>query len=110
MLDFSLIELLLIIAIAILVIGPKELPAIMRSFGRLVRRMQYVKFALSRQFDDFMRESELEELRKSGQSSGEDYNEADADEAYFTDVNFEQSRHEKHQAPVKPEKGEGTDD
>ena len=63
MLDFGWPELLLIIAIAVFVIGPDEIPAIMQGLGRIVRRIQYVKFALSRQFDDFMREHDLDEMR-----------------------------------------------
>ncbi len=63
MLDFSWAELLLIIAVAVLVIGPKEIPVVMRSLGRIVRRLQYVRFAFSQQFDDFMKEHDLEELR-----------------------------------------------
>jgi|OM-RGC.v1.033092163 Sec-independent protein secretion pathway components len=62
-LDFSWAELLLIIAVAVLVIGPKEIPVVMRSLGRIVRRLQYVRFAFSQQFDDFMKEHDLEELR-----------------------------------------------
>lgn len=63
MLDFSWAELLLIMGVAVLVIGPKEIPGIMRGLGRIVRRLQYVKFALSQQFDDFMKDHDLEELR-----------------------------------------------
>lgn len=63
MFDFGWAELLLIVAVAVLVIGPDEIPGIMRSLGRAVRRFQYVRFALSQQFDDFMKEHDLEELR-----------------------------------------------
>ncbi len=67
MLDFGWAELILIMAVAVLVIGPKEIPAIMRALGRIVRRLQYVKFALSQQFDDFMKEHDLEELRSGAE-------------------------------------------
>ena len=69
MLDFSLAELLLVIALSVLVIGPKEIPALMQGLGRIVRRFQYVKFALSQQFDEFMREHDLDELRKGAQDN-----------------------------------------
>lgn len=64
MFDFGWAEMLLIMAIAVLVIGPRELPAIMRTVGQGVRRLQYIRFALSQQFDDFMRENDLNELRR----------------------------------------------
>lgn len=63
MLDFSWAELLLVVAVAVLVIGPDEIPEILRSLGRIVRRLQYVRFALSQQFDDFMKDHDLDELR-----------------------------------------------
>lgn len=63
MLDVGWAELLLITMVAVLVIGPQEIPDIMRALGRVVRRLQYVRFALSQQFDDFMREHDLDELR-----------------------------------------------
>lgn len=63
MLDFGWPELLVIIAVAVLVIGPDEIPEIMRTLGRLVRRLQYVRFALSRQFDDFMQQHDIDEMR-----------------------------------------------
>ena len=63
MFDFGWAELLVIVAVAVLVLGPDEIPGIMRSLGRIVRRLQYVRFALTQQFDDFMKEHDLEELR-----------------------------------------------
>lgn len=74
MLDFGWAELLIIVAVAVFVIGPKDIPKIMYGVGRLVRRVQYIKFAVSQQFDDLMNAGDVEELRKG--------------------VNFEQSRHQ----------------
>lgn len=64
MLDFSWAEFLVVAAVSVFVIGPKELPQIMRGAGRIVRRLQYVRYAFSRQFEDFMREHDLAELQK----------------------------------------------
>ena len=64
MLDFSLVELLLIVAVAVLVIGPKEIPTILFNLGRVMRRLQYIRYAFSQQFEDFMKANDLEELRK----------------------------------------------
>ncbi len=58
MFDFGWLELLVIFVIAIFAIGPKELPYVMRNIGRFVQRLNGMKYALSRQFDDFMNEEE----------------------------------------------------
>ena len=65
MLDFGFPELLVIVALTVLVIGPKELPVVMRTLGRVVKRFQYVRYSITQQFDDFMRADDLEELRRS---------------------------------------------
>ncbi len=77
MLDFGFAELLVIIAVAVLVIGPEEIPPMMRALGRIVRRLQYVRYAFSQQFEDFMREQDLDELRKSVNFEARDSDEED---------------------------------
>ena len=57
-------ELLVIVLIAVMVIGPKDIPKVMYQIGRFARRLQYVKFAMSQQFDDILRAGDIEELRK----------------------------------------------
>lgn len=64
MLDFSWAELLIILAVAVFVIGPKDIPNVMYGLGRVVKRIQYMKFAVSRQFDDVMKSHDIEELRR----------------------------------------------
>jgi len=65
MFDFGLAELLLIAIVAILFIGPKELPVIMAQLGRVFKRLNYMRYALSSQFDEFMRQSGMDEVRNS---------------------------------------------
>ena len=67
MLDFSWIELLVIIILGVLVLGPKDLPAILYQLGKIVRRLQYIRFALSNQFEDFMQQAELQDPNKQYQ-------------------------------------------
>jgi len=62
MLDFGFPELLLILAVAVLVIGPQEIPAVMVAIGRLVRRVNYVRYAVSRQFDEYLHEAGLDDV------------------------------------------------
>lgn len=63
MLDFSWSEFLVVIVVAVLAVGPKQLPEVLHGLGRMVRRLQYMKYAVTRQFDDFMEQSDLKELR-----------------------------------------------
>ncbi len=64
MLDFGWAELLIICAVAVFVIGPKDIPNIMYGLGRMMRRVQYIKYAVSQQFDELMNTGDIEELRK----------------------------------------------
>jgi sec-independent protein translocase protein TatB len=82
MLDFGWSELILIMALAVLVIGPKELPVMMRGLGRLVRRLQYVKYAFSQQFEEFMQDSDMEDIGRSVnfEENRAQYEDADEDE------------------------------
>lgn len=82
MLDFGWAELLLIMAIAVLVVGPNEIPKLMVGLGRIVRRLQYVKFALSQQFEEFLRDADLEDIRKqvNFEEPAEGFDEAAADD------------------------------
>lgn len=65
MLDFGWTELLVIMALGVLVIGPNEIPAMMRGLGNLMRRISYIKYAFTQQFDEFMREADLDDIRSS---------------------------------------------
>lgn len=64
MLDFGWAELLIIIAVSIFVIGPKDIPNVMYGLGRIVRRLQYIRFAVTQQFDELMNAADVEELRR----------------------------------------------
>ncbi len=85
MLDFGWPELFLIIAVAIIVIGPNEIPAVMIALGRIFRRFQYIKFAISQQFEDVMRDADLDDIRRSVNFEAKDdvvFDEAAADDEY----------------------------
>ena len=69
MLDFAWSEFLVVIIVAVIVIGPKQLPEVLYGFGRIVRRLQYMKFAFSKQFEDFMEQADLNEIRNFKKTS-----------------------------------------
>ena len=64
MLDFGWAELLIIAAVAVFVVGPKDIPKIMLGLGRLVKRFQYMRFAVTKQFDEIVNAADVDELRK----------------------------------------------
>lgn len=80
MLDISWAELLVIAIVAVFVFGPQDIPKIMYGLGRVVRRVQYIRFALSKQFDDFLAENDLEELRRGVNFEAPETDEKTADE------------------------------
>ena len=57
-------ELLVIAAIALIVVGPKDLPLVLRKFGQFIGRMRSMAADFRSSFDDMARQSELEELRR----------------------------------------------
>lgn len=90
MLDFGWPELFLIVAIAVIVIGPDEIPVVMVALGRAMRRLHYIKYAISQQFEDVMRDADLEDIRKSvnfeAADDAHEFDEAAADEEYALSV------------------------
>jgi len=79
-LNLSWAELLIILVVAVFVFGPQDIPKIMHGLGRIVRRFQYMRFALSKQFDDFLAENDLEELRRGVNFEAPDTDEKKSDE------------------------------
>jgi len=85
MLDFGWAELLVIAAVGVFVIGPKEIPTLMRTLGRLMRRVQYIKYSISQQFDNYIGDDisgavNFEAQRRPMPEGHEDFDEADEDE------------------------------
>lgn len=73
-------EIMVILVIAVVVIGPKDIPKIMYQVGRIARRMQYAKFAMTQQFDEILKAGDIEELRKGVNFEARKYDEAAADD------------------------------
>lgn len=64
MFDIGWSELLLVAVLAIVFVGPKDLPRLMRTAGQYTGRMRAMAREFQQSFEDMARESELEELRK----------------------------------------------
>lgn len=64
MLDVAPTELLVVAVVALLVIGPKDLPKAMRFVGKWVGKMRAVTRQFRSGFDAMVREAELQEMEK----------------------------------------------
>lgn len=64
MLDIGWPELTVILIVALLVIGPRDLPRAMHTVGRWVRRARAVTGEFQRHVDDMVREADMEDLRE----------------------------------------------
>src|SRR6266700_2900517 len=64
MFDFSWSELLLIGVVALIFIGPKELPGVLRTLGQWMTKVRRMAGDFQNQFQDAMREAELADLKK----------------------------------------------
>lgn len=67
MFDISWGEFLIIGAVALIVIGPKDLPKALRTVGNSVGKLRRMAGEFQTQFNDAMREAELDEVRKQMQ-------------------------------------------
>lgn len=57
-------ELLVIAAVALIVVGPKDLPVLLRKVGQWIAKMRSMAAEFRASFDEMARQSELDELRK----------------------------------------------
>ena len=64
MLDFSWSHILILLIVALVVVGPKDLPRLMRILGQWMSKARRMADEFRKSFDDMARQSELDELRK----------------------------------------------
>lgn len=65
MLDIGWTELLVIAVILIVVVGPKDLPPMIRAFGKMTKRLRQTAGEFRAQFDEALREAELDDLKNT---------------------------------------------
>lgn len=68
MFDIGWSEILVIIVVAIVVVGPKELPRLMGTFGRYAGKLRRAAAEFQRQFDEAIRDTEMAEVKKAMES------------------------------------------
>ncbi len=78
-------------AVALVVIGPKDLPKVMREVGKLMTQGRTMARSFRSGFDEMMRESEIEDIRKQ------------------TQVQMREIENNIHQAAIEPTSAEPVD-
>jgi sec-independent protein translocase protein TatB len=82
--DIGVSEMLIVAAVALIVVGPKDLPLLMRRVGQFIAKLRGMASEFRASFEDMARQSELDELRKeveamrTGQFTGPLQDAADA--------------------------------
>lgn len=64
MFDIGWDEMALVAVVALIVIGPKDLPVVLRQVGRWTRKAREMAGEFQRGVDDMVRETELADLKK----------------------------------------------
>src|ERR671929_2218806 len=70
MFDIGWSELVVIAVVALIAIGPKELPGVLRSVGHWMGKIRRMAAEFQGQFQEAMREAEMADLKKEVESIG----------------------------------------
>ena len=65
MFDIGWSELLVIVVVAIVVVGPKELPRLLGTLGHYAGKLKRAAADFQRQFDEAMRDTEIAEVKQA---------------------------------------------
>ncbi|MBV8799215.1 MAG: twin-arginine translocase subunit TatB [Alphaproteobacteria bacterium] len=63
MIDLSWSHILIVLVVALVVVGPKDLPRLMHTLGRWMAKARAMADQFRRSFDEMSRQAELDELR-----------------------------------------------
>jgi sec-independent protein translocase protein TatB len=65
MFDIGWTEMLVIAVVMIVVVGPKDLPKMLRTFGKTTAKLRAMAGDFQKQFNEALKEAELDEVKKS---------------------------------------------
>lgn len=65
MFDIGWTEMMVIAVVMIVVVGPKDLPKMLRAFGRTTAKLRSMAGDFQRQFNEALKEAELDDVKKS---------------------------------------------
>jgi len=100
-------EILIILVAALLLIGPKELPDLLRGLGRMIQKFKRLSSGLRREIDQYIHEGEFEEYTKGANvlgMMGQDENLVDDESLNDQDVKEKKPRKKK----AKPSSKKGS--
>ncbi len=86
MFDVASSEFLLVMLVALVVIGPKDLPRVLSAVGKWVGKARAVAAQFRSGFDEMVRESELADLEKKWKAENERIMQAHPAEPVFEEV------------------------
>mgnify|MGYP001953425353 CR=1 FL=1 len=61
--NFSWVEMIVIACVANIVVGPKELPGMLRAFGKTIGKLKRMAGDFQRQVDDAIKEADLDDVK-----------------------------------------------
>ncbi len=100
MFDFGWSEIALIAVLAVIVLGPKELPNAMRTVARWVRKARSLAGDFQRHLDEVVKDAELDDLKKEASRISRTDISREIDKAVDPDGSVQRSLH-IDEAPAK---------
>jgi sec-independent protein translocase protein TatB len=110
MFDIAWSELAVIAVVALIIIGPKDLPKVLRSIGQWTAKARAMAREFQSGIDDMVRETELDELRKAAKQVSDFSIEKEVKKTFDPDGSLEKQFTEHNQAIMEATsdlKGEG---
>jgi sec-independent protein translocase protein TatB len=103
MFDINWSELVVIGVVALIVIGPKELPAVLRAIGQWTTKIRRMAGEFQSQFQEAMREAEMADLKKQVDDLG------DTAKGFASDpLDFKEATKWEPKAPTEPDSSAAT--
>ena len=100
MFDIGWSELLLIGIVALVVIGPKDLPKVLRGLGAMMSKVRSMAAEFQGQFQDAMRDAELADLKKQAEDLASSATNAIQNPVQSIESELQKSVGENKPAPV----------
>lgn len=69
MLDIGWPEMLLVLVLALMVIGPADLPKAMHGLGKMMRKLRLMSRAFQDSLDELVREAEIDDIKKQAREA-----------------------------------------
>ncbi len=92
MFDLTTSKLLILGIVALIVIGPKDLPMLLRTLGKYIGMIKRQAAEFRSQFDDAMRDAELQQIKKDVENLGQEAEKAvrDGGQAFESEISASQ--------------------